>query len=282
MTQDLNYIDLAEDIKIAYIEAGNSKKPTLLFIHGLANYLRVWELNIAELKNNFHCIAIDLPGNGMSSRGKYEYNVEFFSRTIINFLEAKKIKKATLVGHSMGGQISLFTALKYPTIIEKLILCAPSGLEYYSPHEATLIQSAIMLGGFMNMDETHISQSINSSFFKTNFITQKIIDDLNQIIKNNDRVPYRRMLDKCIKSMLEHQIFYDLKNIAQPTLVFFGENDMLIPNRFLHPVSTKEIAQKGVKEMPYATLITYPQTGHFVQMEKAKELNSDIEKWFGK
>ncbi len=179
MTQDLNYIDLAEDIKIAYIEAGDSKKPTLLFIHGLANYLRVWELNITELKNNFHCIAIDLPGNGMSSRGKYDYNVEFFSRTIIHFLEAKKIKKATLVGHSMGGQISLFTALKNPTVIEKLILCAPSGLEYYSPHEATLMQSAIMLGGFMNMDETHISQSINSSFFMTNFITSKIIDDLN-------------------------------------------------------------------------------------------------------
>lgn len=279
MIQDLKLIELEEGVKIAYYEIGDTKKPTLLFIHGLANYLRVWELNMIELKNNFNCIAIDLPGNGMSSRGDYDYKISFFSNIIIQFLKAKKIKKATLVGHSMGGQIALFTALKNETIIEKLILCAPSGLEYYSTHEATLFKSAIMLGDFLNMDEVHISQSINSSFYKTTFITQKIIDDLNFIIKNNDRVSYRRMLDMCIKSMLDEQIFKELKNIKQPTLVFFGENDMLIPNRFLHPVSTKEIAQKGVKEMPNASLITYAQTGHFVQMERPTEMNLAIEKW---
>jgi pimeloyl-ACP methyl ester carboxylesterase len=76
--------------------------------------------------------------------------------------------------------------------------------------------------------------------------------------------------------MLDHQIYQDLKHIHQKTIAFFGENDMLIPNRFLHPMTTKEIAQKAVKEMPDAKLVTYKETGHFVQIEQAAEVNKAV------
>jgi len=79
--------------------------------------------------------------------------------------------------------------------------------------------------------------------------------------------------------MLEMQVFSALNKIQHDTLVFFGENDQLIPNQFLHATTPKAIGEKAVKLMPNARLITYPATGHFAQIERAKEVNLAMQKF---
>lgn len=277
MHHKILYADIDPDLSIAYTEEGKNNKPVILFIHGLANYLQVWQWNTIVLRNNARCIALDLPGNGLSSRGDFNYSIDFYSEVIVRFMQHLGISKAILAGHSMGGQIALQTALTHSDKVSKLILCAPAGFEFYLPHEAVLFKSAIAFGNFINMDEVHIAQSINSSFYDQSALAHKIIDDLSKIISQNDRIGYRVMLEKCIHSMLDHQLFHQLKNIRQETLVLFGEDDMLIPNRFLHPISTKEIALKAVAEMPNARLKLYSRTGHFVQIERAAQVNQEIQ-----
>ncbi len=277
--EELQFVELKNNTKIAYIDCGQQKKETILFIHGLANYLWVWKWNIAELQKTYRCIAIDLPGNGFSSRGNYPYSINYFAEIIVAFIDALQLKNVSLAGHSMGGQIALQVAIHEGSKINKLILSAPAGFEYYSPHDATLFKSAIAFGNFLAMDETHISQSINSSFYRHEKIASEIIADLNKIIQNNDRIAYRKMLELSIDSMLDTQVFHLLNKIKNNALVFFGENDQLIPNRFLHPVSTKDIAEKGAKQMVQAKAITYKETGHFVHIEKASEVNEEIVKF---
>lgn len=277
MNANLKYLELDSELTIAFTDNGAKDKPVVLFIHGLANYLQVWQWNILVLQNTARCIAIDLPGNGFSSRGDFDYSIDFYAKLIPRFLRALHIKEVVLAGHSMGGQIALQAALYDREIVKGLLLFAPAGFEYYAPHEAVLFKSAIAFGNFLNMDEVHIAQSINSSFYEQNAMAQKIIDELSHIIKVNDRISYRRMLEKCINSMLDHQLYYELKNVSQPTLAFFGEDDMLIPNRFLHPMSTREIAQSAVAQMPNAQLKMFSKTGHFVQIERAAEVNSAIQ-----
>lgn len=277
--EELQFVDLKNNTRIAYIDCGQKSKETLVFIHGLANYLWVWKWNIATLQEKYRCIAIDLPGNGFSSRKDYQYSIKFFSETIINFVEALNLKHVSLVGHSMGGQIALNLAIHHGNLFNRLILSAPAGLEYYTPHDATLFKAAISFGNFLAMDESHITQSINASFYKQDKTAKDIINDLNSIIGINDRILYRKMLELCINSMLDHQVFKKLKLIQNKTLIFFGENDQLIPNRFLHPVTTKEIANKGAAQMPNAKAITYPETGHFVHIERAHEMNNEIISW---
>jgi len=276
MQQDLHFAELEPGLRIAYTDSGKHTQPVILFIHGLANYLQVWQWNTMVLQNHARCIALDLPGNGLSSRGDFQYSVQFFSRIILCFMNHLRLDKVILAGHSMGGQIALQTALSDPARVDALLLFAPAGFEYYSPHEAVLFKSAITLGNFLNMDEVHIAQSINSSFHRKSVLAQQIIDELNQLIQRNDRSSYRRMLEKCIHSMLDHALFDELPNIPQPTLVFFGEEDMLIPNRFLHPVSTREIAERAVARMPQAEVRMFAETGHFVQIEQAAEVNKAI------
>lgn len=278
----LQFAELKHNTRIAYIDYGNKNQETLLFIHGLANYLWVWKWNIATLQKNYRCIAIDLPGNGHSSRGNYPYSIQYFIEIILEFIQTLGLKKVSLVGHSMGGQIALQLAIQQSSVVKQLILSAPAGLEYYTPHDATLFKAAISFGNFLALDETHIIQSINTSFYAHEKIAAEIIKDLNSLIQSHDRKSYRRMLELCIDSMLDHQVFHQLHHIQNKVLILFGENDQLIPNRFLHPVSTKEIALKGAAQMQDAQVITFPETGHFVHIERAEEVNNAIHEMMSK
>ncbi|MEZ5047761.1 MAG: alpha/beta hydrolase [Chitinophagaceae bacterium] len=265
-------IKIDEQTKIAYSQHGshmNTKDCVVLFIHGIGNYHGVWNTLISQLPSELACISIDLPGNGFSSRTKVKYDINYYTSCIFEFIKKMGFKKVVLAGHSMGGMIALSCALKKPSWLHKLVLFAPAGFEKYTPSEATLYKSAISFGNFLNLDEIQIQQSIQAAFYTSHSAMQPIIDDLKNILQGHNRVDYRAMLEECIHSMLDTDLFDSLKDIQTPTLVFFGENDMLIPNRFLHPVSTKEIAVKGSAQIPYARLITYPLTGHFVQIEQA-------------
>lgn len=276
MTEDIQKKTLNSNIEIAYTDTGNKKKHVILFLHGLANYRAVWNWNTEELKHHFRCIAIDLPGNGSSGRNNKRYSIEFYAKNVIDFIDEMGLRNVSLAGHSMGGLIAMRVALSNQIPIKKLILFAPAGFEYYTPHEGILFKSAITMGNFLNLDETQVAQSVRTSFYRQNEITEKIIRELSAIIQQHDRIKYRTMLEQSINSMLDDDIFSRLKEIHQETLVFFGEEDMLIPNRFLHPVSTRDIAIKATQEMPDARLITYANTGHFVQIERAKEVNAEV------
>lgn len=276
---ELQYVDLPNGTRIAYLDCGKRTGQTLLFVHGLANYLWVWKWNMAKLQENYRCISIDLPGNGFSSRGDYPYSIQFFAETISELVHTLHLRQVNLVGHSMGGQIALQCALNKTFQLHGLILSAPAGFEYYSPGEATLFKSAIAFGNFMAMDEAHIAQSIGASFYGQHKVAEEIINDLHKIIQKNDRIAYRRMLEMSIDSMLDKQVFPLLKTIHQKTIVFFGENDQLIPNRFLHPVTTRDIGMQGCREMPDAVLYTYKETGHFVHIEQAEKVNHAIQRF---
>lgn len=76
--------------------------------------------------------------------------------------------------------------------------------------------------------------------------------------------------------MIEQPIFESLKNIKQETLVIFGKNDSLIPNKYLHKTTTEEIAQLGTKQIPNAKLILLDNCGHFAQIESREKINGLI------
>jgi len=99
------------DYEIAYVDEGNSEN-VLLFIHGLGSYLKAWDRNIPELKNHFRCIAFDLPGYGKSSKQIHSGEVSFMFEILNEFITKLNLKSVSLVGHSMGGQITLAYVFK--------------------------------------------------------------------------------------------------------------------------------------------------------------------------
>lgn len=112
---------------IHYVEQGDPAKPTIVMIHGLTGQLQHFTYAMTGLlANDYHVIALDRPGCGYSTRDAARTaTLPEQARMIHAFLNAKGIVEATLVGHSLGGAVSLAMALDYPGQIRALALLAP-------------------------------------------------------------------------------------------------------------------------------------------------------------
>ncbi len=115
-----------EGTKIRYIVEGAG--PPLLLLHGYGEFLESWDLNLRPLSQHYQVYAMDLPGHGLSDKPKVAYNLSFFTRFMTNFMQALGIEHASLIGHSMGGHISLSVAINFPKKVDSLVLETSAGL----------------------------------------------------------------------------------------------------------------------------------------------------------
>lgn len=266
---------LHEAVNIAYIDEGRGES-TILFVHGLGHSLMGWSRNIEYLKQYYRCIAIDLPGNGLSSTGDYPYSMHFYSEAINDFIIKLKLTNVYLSGHSMGGQISLTFAINYPQTLNGLILCAPAGFETFNEWEKSLYQNTMFFVDLVSDEESSLRKAVHNSFYIMPDNAPEFIQQLVDLMNLQDRTHYRFMLEGCISGMLKEPVFDKLNTIKIPTLIIFGERDNLIPNKFIHPISTKTLAKTAANEFENATLEIISQCGHFVQWEKANQVNGYI------
>ena len=279
--EDLTYpyatkkLTVLDDIEIAYIEQGKGNQ-TILFVHGLGSYLPAWKKNIDVLSSSYKCIAIDLPGYGKSSKGKYAYDMKFFADVLGAFIREMELRDVTLVGHSMGGQISITTALYYEDLVDRLILVAPAGFETFHEGQKEWFRGILTSRDVMLTPAENIQANIAYNFYDFKKDAEFMISDRIAMRSAIDFEWYCYAVVQSVKGMVDQPVFDFLKEVEQPTLVLFGENDNLIPNRYLNPGKTSKVAEKGVAQMPNASLRMIPNTGHFAMFESAELVNNEI------
>jgi pimeloyl-ACP methyl ester carboxylesterase len=280
--EDLSYpyavskAKLSNNITIAYMDEGKGED-VILFIHGLGSYAPAWKKNIEGLKQNYRCIAIDLPGYGKSSKGDYSGSMSFFADVIIEFAEALNLSKFTLAGHSMGGQISIVTALKYPDLVKNLILVAPAGIETFTEGEKEWFRNAITARSVMLTPLEAIESNFGYNFYRMPDEAFFMVKDRYAMTGAGEEFEwYCNIIPKCVQGMVNEPVIRDLGKLTQPTLVIFGEGDQLIPNRFLHGHSTAKVAEAADQLIPNSKMVLVPKSGHFVMFEKSSEVNQEI------
>lgn len=111
--------------RIHSIEQGSGRD--ILMIHGLAgNALNFMHSCVEPLAEDFHVVAIDRPGNGYSERTSDDQaRLPQQAKMIAEFIERTGLQRPLLVGHSMGGAVSLTLALNHPELVSGLALLAP-------------------------------------------------------------------------------------------------------------------------------------------------------------
>jgi len=275
-----HYIRLSNGCEMAYIDEGKGDT-TLLMLHGLANYAGVWAKNIERLKQQYRCIAIDLPGNGYSDGGDYPYGINFFSGCVYDFMLKLNLKNVVPVGHSMGGQVLLNLVINHPTVCEKLVLCAPAGFETFSQLERALYKTSIHFFDFFSTEENSLRKIVKASFYQYPDYADGMLQELVELMYRQPVSKYRKMVEACIDSMMEEPVYEQLHTIQQEVLVIYGERDALIPNRLIHHTTTKAMAEQAVGNMPHARLEMISGCGHFVQLEKPGAVNEFIREFVG-
>lgn len=103
--------------------------PVLVFLHGFLESSTMWDAITPNFINTHTVITVDLPGFGASECVAEIHSMELMAILTSEILANQKIKKATLIGHSMGGYVALAFAELFPDRIEKLILLNASPLQ---------------------------------------------------------------------------------------------------------------------------------------------------------
>lgn len=278
---DLDYkypvkkVELSNQTQIAYTDRGQGDQ-TLILIHGLGSYLPAWDKNVEELSKNYRTIAIDLPGYGKSSKGNYEFSMTYYAQILKEFVEALELGNVVLVGHSMGGQISLTAALQYPDMVEKLVLVAPAGFEEFNKGEREWFRNVMSLDGVKYTSVEQIRTNLSYNFYNFPEDAEFMFTDRVAMRTATDFDGYCYAVAQSTKGMVDQPVYGLLDQIKQPTLVLFGAQDNLIPNRFLNGGKTEKYAKAGTEKMLNARLVMLDKTGHFAQFERPEKVNSEI------
>jgi pimeloyl-ACP methyl ester carboxylesterase len=272
---DVKYAKLSNNVTLAYSDEGQGKE-TIIFVHGLGSYIPAWDKNIAELSKNYRCIAVDLPGYGKSSKNPHSGLMSFYADVIIEFINEMGFKQVNIAGHSMGGQISMLIALHKPEIVKSLILVDPAGFEAFHPGQRQWFKDVMSMNLVKLTPLEAIETNLATNFYNMPKDAQFMITDRAAMRTASDFDNYCYTVSVSVAGMVNEPVIDKLEQISQPTLIFFGENDNLIPNRYLNPGRTVDIAKFGASKIKNSKLVMVPKCGHFMMFEKYETFNREV------
>jgi pimeloyl-ACP methyl ester carboxylesterase len=265
--------------EIAFTDEGKGPK-TIIFIHGLGSNLKAWIKNVEVLKNDFRCISIDLPGYGKSSKQPHNGKMTFYAGIVNELIKELELSNVLLAGHSMGGQISLTAALKYPEVVDGLILVAPAGFESFHKGQKQWFRNVMTVDGVRLTNTEAIQNNLASNFYRLPADADFMVTDRISMRSADDFDAYCYAVVQSVNGMVDNPVIDYLQDIKIPTLILFGENDNLIPNRFLNPGHTLDIAKSGAAKIKDSKLVMVPKCGHFMMFEKYEVFNKEVLEYF--
>jgi pimeloyl-ACP methyl ester carboxylesterase len=258
------------DINTRYWSLGDTG-PVVLLIHGFASSVEYWMANIDQLAKNHRVYALDLVGFGRSDKPDIAYRGAVLAQFVKKFMAAQNIAKATLIGHSLGGAVTLYFAIRYPKLIDKLILVSSGGLGREISFDFRVLTLPFIGELILSIaNRALLRKVIRSHVYNKDAISDDFIDRIYAILElpNTKRTMLailRQHVDffgvkyEAIKLILDN-----LSKIKNQTLIIWGRNDNLLP------VTQSEIA---IRHLPNAKLHIFENCGHIPQMECSEQFN---------
>ncbi|MBI4651340.1 alpha/beta hydrolase [Candidatus Desantisbacteria bacterium] len=249
--------------KIFFITAGEDDKTPLLIIHGLGMSSGFWINNIDILAGKRRVYALDLPGFGHSEKNKKSYSVKSYTVLINKFLAQQKISKVILLGHSIGGAVSVLYTAAYPEQVEKLILADSEGVKNVKNDSFLNLVKIPIIGDilFIMRDRDMIRKSLQTDiFYNPHFVTELFVQE----VSHGSRDAFLSLLRNSI------DLTDELKKIQCQTLLIWGENDKL------YPVGNAHVFNEKIKN---TYLIVFSESGTCSNIEKFDAFNEAVIKF---
>ncbi|MCB0570118.1 MAG: alpha/beta fold hydrolase [Phaeodactylibacter sp.] len=273
---------LSDGIEIGYMACGEGPR-TLLFLHGLASNYKGWVKLATALSGHYRCIAMDFPGYATSGKGDYPISMAFFAKKAIELAEHLELEKPILVGHSMGGQVALTAVLQRPGFFEKLVLIAPAGFETFNHTGHQWLRNLYSPALIKATSVEQTRSNFEANFFQFPSDAEFMIDDRLDMRRNVKAFDYFcQLIPRCVAAMLDEPVFSRLPQAKLPTLILFGQNDLLIPNKMLNPtLTTRLVGEIGAGQIEGSQLTMLSNCGHFAQWECADAVAGAIREFVG-
>jgi pimeloyl-ACP methyl ester carboxylesterase len=214
---------LIDGNKIRYLESGNSKN-TLVLIHGLGASAERWSKMIPIFAKYYRVIVPDLIGFGYSDKPLADYTPDFFSDFIKKFFDTVEIEHPSVIGSSLGGQITVEYASTNPDM-EKLVLVSPAGMMKQS---TPALDAYIMAALYPN------ESSAQNVFELMEGSGNKIDDVIIRGFVERMQLPNAKLafMSTILGLKNSEMLTTKLQSIHTPTLLIWGSDDPVIPIQY--------------------------------------------------
>lgn len=212
-----------------------------MLVHGLSGSTRWWYRNTTALAERYRVYLVDLPGFGAMRRLGRRFVLAGAASWLTEWMGAVGLKRAHLVGHSMGGYVAIRLAAGRPDLVRRLALVAPAGVPAGRSMPAHLVPLLLA----------------------ARYATPAFLPVLARDALRMGPVTLWRVA----RDLLAEDVREDLRKIDAPTLLVFGEKDPLIPSA---------VGDLLREEIPYSRLLVLNGAGHVPMFDRPGEFDAAL------
>ncbi|MBE2199600.1 MAG: alpha/beta hydrolase [Anaerolinea sp.] len=247
-------------------EGEGNRRGVALLIHGWSSSWFAMSPLMPLLRKRYRALAVDLPGYGQSPPCPGVVSIAWYADLLADLLRATTDKPAVLIGHSMGGMISLTMALRHPELVERVVLLCPTitgRLSLYinlfvSP--VTFLERLPLISRLVGLLEPSLVGITDrlmrpAAFSERGGMTAVDYEHIRADVRNPAQGKVRA---QCFTAMREGDLRQQLQTIKAPGLVIWGMEDNTVPLRD---------ASILADEWPDADLRILPRVSHWPQFE---------------
>ena len=251
------------DIQLYYEVHGKENRDWMVLISILGFDSSLWQFQVPEFAKEYRVLVFDNRGAGRSDKPDVPYSIKMMADDTVGLMDQLGIKKAHIVGSSMGGFIAQEMGINYPERVRSLTLVSASAhyTMYLTP--ADVIKELKEKG----MDELVVK--LNLFFgFTDNFLRNEEL--VKMVIDMMLNYPYPQPLEAYIRqyqACREFDARDRLHKIRAPTMILVGNKDVALP-----PSYSKELAEK----IPGAKLVVLDGGGHALNFEIPDKFNKAV------
>ncbi len=235
-------------------KAGNDDE-ALVLIHGWTMNVDNWRDQIPDFVKRSRVIAIDLPGHGQSDKPQLTYSMDYFARAVDAVMRDAKVKRAVLVGHSMGTPIARQFYRKYPDKTLGIVI-VDGALRPFG--DKALMDR--MIAGLRDANYKTTGTTMFNGMMGPN-LSAEARERINTSFQNAPQY----VVVSAMEGMADPAIWTDDK-INVPVIAIMARNPFFPPN--LEPIYRTLV--------PNLDFQMWEGVGHFLMMEKPKEFNAAV------
>lgn len=252
--------------RVVYRSAGDSGPPVLL-IHGITQDSRTWEPLGERLSRSASLVAIDLPGHGDSENPPGDHSLGAYASTVRDLLLTLEWPHATIVGHSLGGGVTLQFAYQFPDMVDRLVLVDSGGLgrEVSPLLRAASLPGADAVISLLTTDAVKgMTDSVLRRLQRLGLRSSTNLEEIRRGFENLANPDARRAFLKTVRILIglggQQVSARDRLYLAEhlPTLLLWGARDRIIP--LSHATDAHEA-------IPGSRLRVLGDAGHFPHID---------------
>ncbi|MGI8733660.1 MAG: alpha/beta fold hydrolase [Pyrinomonadaceae bacterium] len=240
--------------RIHYVNYGKGSE-ALVLIHGWTMNVDNWRDQIPDFAKRNRVIAIDLTGHGSSDKPQINYSMDLFARAVDAVLRDAKVKRAVLVGHSMGTPIAREFYRKYPEKTLAIVI-VDGALRPFG-------DKAMMDGMIAGLRAPNYKEAIGQMFSAMS--GPNLSAEARERIKASTLNTPQHVLVSAMEGMADASIWGEDK-INVPVLAIMAKNPFFPPNL--------EQYYRGL--VPKLDFQMWDDAAHFLMMEKPKQFNEAV------